>query len=65
MQGTVATFDPDDRTGTVYLDDGAVVSFDTVAFDASPLRMLRLGQRVQLETSDDGVVVRLRLPTMQ
>ncbi|MGH8794639.1 MAG: cold-shock protein [Stackebrandtia sp.] len=65
MQGTVATFDSDARSGTVLLDDGTPVSFGSEAFDASTLRMLRLGQRIQLETDGAGVVRRLRLPTMK
>ncbi|ADD44631.1 hypothetical protein [Stackebrandtia nassauensis] len=64
MQGTVASFDPETRDGGVLLDDGTPVSFSATAFDASRLRLLRLGQRVQLETGADGAVVRLRLPTM-
>ena len=35
MQGTVATFDEDTRTGTVLLDDGAQLHFPAAAFDAS------------------------------
>lgn len=64
MQGTVADFDPDTRGGRVLLDDGTPVDFDTAAFDASGLRLLRLGQRVRLETAPDGAVRRLTLPTM-
>jgi 2-phospho-L-lactate guanylyltransferase len=64
MQGTVATFDTDDRTGTVLLDDGTSVRFTAVAFDTSGLRLLRLGQRVSLHINTEGLVTRLRLPTM-
>jgi 2-phospho-L-lactate guanylyltransferase len=63
MQGTVATFDAQRRNGTVLLDDGTEVSFDTAAFDASGLRLLRSGQRLRL-TQRDGHVVDLALITM-
>jgi 2-phospho-L-lactate guanylyltransferase len=60
MQGTVATFDPEQRSGTVLLDDGRPLDFDAAAFDASGLRLLRLGQRVRLEQADG----RIRLLTL-
>ena len=63
MQGTVATFDAQRRSGTVLLDDGTPLDFDAAAFDASGLRLLRLGQRVRLERVD-GRVASLRLVTM-
>ncbi len=64
MQGTVATFDPAERTGTVLLDDGTEVTFSASAFAASGLRLLRLGQRVRLDQRD-GAVVALSLITMR
>ncbi|GAA2514204.1 cold-shock protein [Pilimelia columellifera] len=64
MQGTVATFDPDERSGTVLLDDGSEVVFDGSAFAASGLRLLRPGQRVALAYGVDGRVTRVGLPTM-
>jgi 2-phospho-L-lactate guanylyltransferase len=63
MQGTVASYDPDGRFGTVLLDDGTELSFPATAFDASGLRLLRPGQRVRLEQSD-GEVTALALVTM-
>lgn len=63
MQGTVATFDDDTRTGTVLLDDGAQLHFPAAAFDASGLRHLRLGQRVRIDHDADGAVVKVTLPT--
>ncbi|MGH8877753.1 MAG: cold-shock protein [Stackebrandtia sp.] len=64
MQGTVAEFDSETRAGSVLLDDGTRVPFPRDAFDASELRLLRVGQRVELETGADDTVTRLRLPTM-
>jgi cold shock CspA family protein len=63
MQGTVATFDERSRSGTLLLDDGTEVTFPPAAFDASGLRLLRLGQRVRIEHGDSGQVIRVTLPT--
>ncbi|MBM7075656.1 2-phospho-L-lactate guanylyltransferase [Micromonospora sp. MMS20-R1-14] len=64
MQGTVATFDAQSRTGVLLLDDGTELPFPARAFDASGLRLLRLGQRLTVHTDPDGGVVRVTLPTM-
>jgi 2-phospho-L-lactate guanylyltransferase len=64
MQGTVATFDAQTRSGTLLLDDGTQLAFPTEAFDASGLRLLRLGQRVRLDRDDTGAIVKITLPTM-
>jgi 2-phospho-L-lactate guanylyltransferase len=65
MQGTVSEFDPRTRTGALLLDDGTPLAFDAAAFDASGLRLLRLGQRVQIEREADGEVTRITIPTMR
>ncbi|MBA2416123.1 MAG: hypothetical protein H0V64_09605 [Geodermatophilaceae bacterium] len=57
MQGTVRDFDPASRCGSVLLDDGSPVPFDSAAFAAGGLRLLRPGQRVRMETRDDRVVL--------
>jgi cold shock CspA family protein len=62
MQGTIATFDSDTRSGTLLLDDGAELVFDAVAFDGSGLRRLRLGQRINLQVDAAGVVLSVRIP---
>jgi 2-phospho-L-lactate/phosphoenolpyruvate guanylyltransferase len=64
MQGTVATYDPESRNGTVLLDDGTEMAFDAAAFAASGLRLLRFGQRLRLECTPDGRIVRFAIPTM-
>jgi 2-phospho-L-lactate guanylyltransferase len=64
MQGTVATFDPQSRSGTLLLDDGTEVAFAREAFDASGLRLLRLGQRLRVEYDDTGAVRRVGVPTL-
>jgi 2-phospho-L-lactate/phosphoenolpyruvate guanylyltransferase len=63
MQGTVATFDPQTRAGTLLLDDGTELAFPAAAFDASGLRLLRLGQRVRVERDGGGRVTRVTLAT--
>jgi cold shock CspA family protein len=65
MQATAYTYDPETRSGSVLLDDGTPVSFDTPAFDAGGLRLLRAGQRVRLETSGEGTTLRITLVTLQ
>jgi hypothetical protein len=55
VQATVRSFDPVTRSGTVFLDDGTVLGFDTAAFDAGPLRLLRTGQRVNLAESGGAI----------
>jgi 2-phospho-L-lactate guanylyltransferase len=62
MQGTVATFDPDSRSGTLLLDNGAELVFDGPAFDRSGLRHLRPGQRVVIEPAPDGAVHKVGIP---
>ncbi|GLW62561.1 hypothetical protein Arub01_08050 [Actinomadura rubrobrunea] len=57
MQGTVRTFDPETRSGSVLLDDGTELAFDGAAFEAGGLRMLRFGQRVNLATDGDRITV--------
>lgn len=65
VQGTVAQYDPDTRSGELLLDDGERIEFGAAAFDASGLRQLRIGQRVQIEQNERGAVRRLTLPTMR
>lgn len=64
MQGTVRTFDSHTRSGDVLLDDGRVLSFPARAFDASGLRLLRLGQRVRLRVDADGTVTFITIATL-
>lgn len=58
MQATVHRFDDQTRSGSVLQDDGVEVPFDARAFDASGLRLLRVGQRLTVEI-EDGQVTRL------
>lgn len=63
MQGTVSEFDPSTRSGSLLLDDGTPMEFSSAAFDLSGLRLLRLGQRVRIETSPEGTVDKISIPT--
>jgi cold shock CspA family protein len=63
MQGTVASYDAETRTGTLLLDDGTQIAFPATAFDASGLRLLRPGQRLRIEHDESGQVARVTLPT--
>jgi cold shock CspA family protein len=65
MQGTVSEFDPQTGGGALLLDDGVRVEFDGAAFDASGLRLLRLGQRVQIDRAENGDVTQITIPTMR
>jgi 2-phospho-L-lactate guanylyltransferase len=51
VQATVRRFDPATRSGTVLLDDGTELPYGDTAFDASGLRLLRVGQRVRVEVA--------------
>ena len=63
MQGTVRGFDPADRSGSVFLDDGTVCEFGPQVFAASGLRLLRRGQRVAVRLGPTGAITALALAT--
>ena len=63
VQGTVRQFAPESRDGSVLLDDGTDVPFDTAAFEAGGLRLLRPGQRVRLERDAEGTVTLVTIVT--
>ncbi|GAA0480727.1 MULTISPECIES: hypothetical protein [Streptomyces] len=65
MQATAYTYDADHRTGSVLLDDGTPLPFDTAAFDAGGLRLLRPGQRVRIDVTGEGEARRITLITLQ
>jgi cold shock CspA family protein len=55
MQATVKEYDRETRAGSVLLDDGREMSFGALAFDAGGLRLLRLGQRVNIAVDGDWI----------
>ncbi|MEV0372632.1 hypothetical protein AB0I10_22850 [Streptomyces sp. NPDC050636] len=65
MQATSYTYDSENRSGSVLLDDGTPLPFDAAAFDAGGLRLLRPGQRVRIEVEGEGDGRRIVLITLQ
>jgi hypothetical protein len=55
MQATVKAYDGETRSGSVLLDDGTEMAFGALAFDAGGLRMLRLGQRVNIAADGEWI----------
>ncbi|WP_114907027.1 hypothetical protein [Ornithinimicrobium murale] len=53
MQATVHTFDPVTAAGSLILDTGKVLPFESTVFEHSSLRHLRLGQRLSIEVTGD------------
>ena len=51
-QGTVKHFDPQTGSGALLTDAQTEVAIDQVAFSASGLQELRLGQRVRFEVEE-------------
>lgn len=67
MQATVSSFDPATCSGSVLLDDGVQLPFAAQAVQGTGLRLLRLGQRVRLETTGEGTdlqIERLQIITL-
>lgn len=59
MQGTIKQYDGAGHTGSLLTDDKTEIAIDERSFGDSPIRMLRIGQRVRfdVETRDGGVGV--------
>jgi hypothetical protein len=53
VQATVRSFDGETRSGTVLLDDGTELPYAADALAGGPVRHLRVGQRVAIETTGD------------
>lgn len=51
MQGTVSRYDTETFSGAVLTDQGVELPFTVHAVANTPVRHLRVGQRVRLETS--------------
>lgn len=63
-QATVHDFDPESGTGSVITDEGQVIPFDEVAWNASPLRTLRLGQRLRIHLAGEGALAQVSSLTL-
>ena len=55
MQASVHRYDDESGSGSVLLDDGREIPFDTAVMDASGLRLLRPGQRVSITMTDTAL----------
>ena len=54
MQGTVSRYDSETFSGAVLTDRGVELPFTVHAVADTPVRHLRVGQRVRLETTGSG-----------
>ncbi|WP_112237084.1 hypothetical protein [Kribbella monticola] len=54
MQATVSRYDVETGAGTVLTDTGVELSFTAQALARTPVRLLRLGQRVRIDTTGSG-----------
>jgi cold shock CspA family protein len=64
MQATVLTFDSATGSGTIVADDGTTLPFDSAAFAAGRLRLLRPGQRVRVARNAGGHVESITVSTL-
>ena len=55
MQGTVKHYDPEEKAGTLLLDDATEIGIDGTSTEGSEVRSLRIGQRVDFDVEEkDG-----------
>lgn len=54
MQATVSRYDAETGSGAVLTDAGVELPFTAEALATTPVRFLRLGQRVRLTTTGSG-----------
>jgi len=54
MQATVSRYDSETFSGTVLTDTGVELPFTVHAIAETPIRLLRVGQRVRIQTTGDG-----------
>ncbi|WP_405060565.1 hypothetical protein OG474_02710 [Kribbella sp. NBC_01505] len=54
MQATVSRYDGENFSGTVLTDTGIELPFTVHAIANTPVRLLRIGQRVRIETTGSG-----------
>lgn len=53
-QGTVKTYDPEARTGSLLTDDQEEIGIDPGSVEGAGIRYLRIGQRVKFDVADEG-----------
>ncbi|MET7283015.1 hypothetical protein ABZS29_32600 [Kribbella sp. NPDC005582] len=54
MQATVSRYDSETFSGAVLTDTGVELPFTVHAIAETPIRLLRVGQRVRIQTTGDG-----------
>ncbi|MFI5733858.1 hypothetical protein ACIA49_27325 [Kribbella sp. NPDC051587] len=54
MQATVSRYDSESFSGAVLTDTGIELPFSVHAIAETPVRLLRVGQRVRIETTGSG-----------
>jgi cold shock CspA family protein len=59
MQATVSRYDSETFSGSVLTDTGIELPFTVHAVSQTPVRHLRVGQRVRLETSGSGAGLKI------
>jgi cold shock CspA family protein len=57
MQATVSRYDTETGSGVVLTDRGVELPFTADAVAHTPVRLLRLGQRVRLATTGSGATL--------
>ena len=53
-QGTVKTYDPESRTGSLLTDAEEEVGIDPLSVEGAGIRLLRIGQRVRFDLVEEG-----------
>jgi cold shock CspA family protein len=53
-QGTVKTYDVENRIGSLLTDDQQEVAIDAGSVEGAGIRYLRIGQRVKFDMADEG-----------
>jgi cold shock CspA family protein len=53
-QGTVKDFVPEERTGSLLMDDRTEVGIDPTSLEGSGARYLRIGQRVVFDLGEES-----------
>jgi cold shock CspA family protein len=67
-QGTVKDFDPENKVGTLLMEDRSEVGIDAASIENADIRTLRIGQRVKFVLAEDAgrkVARDLRLVTFE
>jgi cold shock CspA family protein len=53
-QGTIKTYDIENRTGSLLTDDEQEIAIDAGSVEGAGIRYLRIGQRVKFDVADQG-----------